>query len=83
MEKAKIRNLLYDKLKNDEKTLIEWYRENPLSVYIEIALMAMVDIGIITEEEYQKYKAEAEDKADILREYLRNGGKESSWTRNH
>ena len=32
MEKAKIRNLLYDKLKNDEKPLIEWSRVNPLGV---------------------------------------------------
>lgn len=42
-------------------------------MYIEIALMAMADVGIITEEEYKKYKAEAEKKADILREYLGKG----------
>lgn len=80
MKKNEKGNLLHGKLKSDEKILIQWYRENPLFVYIEIALMAMADIGIITEEEYNKYKAEAEDKADILREYLGKGENKSLWT---
>lgn len=83
MEKSKLWHLLYDDLKSDEKTLIEWYRANPLSVYIEIALMAMVDIGIMSENDCQKYKAEAEANADVLREYLRKGGDCSSWTTTH
>lgn len=90
MEKNKTENLLLydefksdDELKNDEKTLIEWYRNNPLSVYIEIALMAMADIGIMSENDYHKYKAQAEANADVLREYLRKGGDCSSWTRTH
>lgn len=70
MERNETVDLPYENLDSNKKTLIEWYRKNPLSVYIEIALMAMADVGIITEEEYKKYKAEAEKKADILREYL-------------
>ena len=68
-------NLLYEGLDNEKKTLIKWYRENPLSVYIEIALMAMADTGIMTEEEYEKYKRKADESADILREYLKKRGK--------
>ena len=73
MERNETVDLPYENLDSNNQTLIEWYRKNPLSVYIEIALMAMVDVGIITEEEYKKYKAEAEKKADILREYLGKG----------
>lgn len=75
MERNKNVDLPYENLDSNKQTLIEWYRKNPLSVYIEIALMAMADVGIITEEEYKKYKAEAEaeKKADILREYLGKG----------
>lgn len=75
MGKNETVNLLSDELKSDEKILLEWYQKNPLSVYIEISLMAMVDVGIITEDEYKKYKSETEEKADILREYLQNGRK--------
>lgn len=70
MEKNKKQKLLYEGLKHDEMELLEWYRENPLSVYIEISLRVMADIGIITEEQYRAYKAQAEEHADILREYL-------------
>ena len=73
MERNETVDLPYENLDSNKQTLIEWYRKNPLSVYIEIALMAMADVGIITEEEYKKYKAEAEKKADILREYSGKG----------
>ena len=53
MEKNKRQKLLYEGLKHDEMELLEWYRENPLSVYIEISLRVMADIGIITEEQYK------------------------------
>ena len=43
MEKIETENL-YKELKSDEKILIEWYRENPLSVYIEIALIKMFSL---------------------------------------
>lgn len=71
MEKNKTRKLLYEGLKRDEIELLEWYHENPLSVYIEIALMIMADIGIISEEQRSEYKAQAEANAGKLREYLR------------
>lgn len=70
MEKNKRQKLLYEGLKHDEMELLEWYRENPLSVYIEISLRVMADIGIITEEQYKTYQAQAEERAGILREYL-------------
>lgn len=60
----------YDGLKRDERILLEWYRENPLSVYIELALMVMAEIDIMTEEEYKKYKKRAEENADTLKEYI-------------
>lgn len=71
MEKKQTWKLLYEGLKRDEIELLEWYRENPLSVYIEIALMIMADIGIISEEQHKTYKAQAEENAGKLREYLR------------
>lgn len=71
MEKNKTRKLLYEGLKRDEIELLEWYHENPLSVYIEIVLMIMADIGIISEEQRSEYKAQAEANAGKLREYLR------------
>ncbi len=70
MEKNKRQKLLYEGLKHDEMELLEWYRENPLSVYIEISLRVMADIGITTEEQYKTYQAQAEEHAGILREYL-------------
>ena len=73
MERNETVDLPYENLESNKQTLIEWYRKNPLSVYIEIALMAMAGVGIITEEEYKKYKAEVEKKADILREYWGKG----------
>lgn len=71
MEKREKVKQMYEGLKRDEIKLLEWYHENPLSVYIEIALMIMADIGIITEEQHKTYKAQAEENADKLKEYLR------------
>lgn len=62
MEKGQTRKLSYDELESDEKLLLKWYRENPLSVYIEIALIALEELEVITKNEYRKYKAETEKK---------------------
>lgn len=62
-----MRILLFDGLKDDEKILIQWYRENPISVYIEIALIKMFSWGIITKSEYREYQARAVKKADVLK----------------
>ena len=70
MEKNKTRKLLYDGLNHDEIELLDWYHENPLSVYIEIALIIMADIEIITEEQRREYKAQVEENAGKLRELL-------------
>ena len=67
MEKNKTERLSYEELKDDEKTLLQWYRENPLSVYIEIALLKLFSLGIITEDEYRKYQSEVVKKADLLK----------------
>lgn len=77
MKKNKTRKLLYEGLKNNEIELLEWYHDNPLSLYIEISLMVMADIGIITEEQRKMYKAQAEKSAGILREYLQEKGNDS------
>ncbi len=77
MKKNKTRKLLYESLKNNEIELLEWYHDNPLSLYIEISLMVMADIGIITEEQRKMYKAQAEKSAGILREYLQEKGNDS------
>lgn len=71
MEKIEKRKRLFEGLKYDEIELLEWYHHNPLSLYIEISLMVMADIGIITKEQYKDYKAQAEESAGLLREYLR------------
>jgi hypothetical protein len=68
MEKNETECLLYEELKGDEKTLLQWYRENPLSVYIEIALLKLFSLGIITEDEYRNYQSEVVKKADMLKE---------------
>ena len=70
MEKSKTRKLLYEGLNHDEIELLEWYHENPLSVYIEIALIIMADIEIITEEQRREYKARVEENAGKLKELL-------------
>ena len=70
MEKNKTRKLLYEGLNHDEIELLEWYHVNPLSVYIEIALIIMADIEIITEEQRREYKARVEENAGKLRELL-------------
>ena len=67
MEKNETECLLYEELKGNEKTLLQWYRENPLSVYIEIALLKLFSLGIITEDEYRKYQSEVVKKADLLK----------------
>ena len=67
MEKNKTERLSYEELKDKEKTLLQWYRENPLSVYIEIALLKLFSLGIITEDEYRKYQSEVVKKADLLK----------------
>ena len=67
MEKNKTERLSYEELKDDEKTLLQWYRENPLSVYIKIALLKLFSLGIITEDEYRKYQSEVVKKADLLK----------------
>lgn len=69
MEKNKRQKLLFEGLKSDEIELLKWYRENPLSVYIEISLRVLDDIGIITEEQHRAYQAQAEENAGILRKY--------------
>lgn len=61
---------MYEELNHDEIELLEWYHENPLSVYIEIALIIMADIEIITEEQRREYKARVEENAGKLRELL-------------
>ena len=68
MEKNETECLLYEELKGDEKTLLQWYRENPLSVYIEIALLKLFSLGIITVDEYRNYQSEIVKKADMLKE---------------
>ena len=55
MEKGQTRKLSYDELESDEKLLLKWYRENPLSVYIEIALIALEELEVITKNEYRKF----------------------------
>lgn len=72
MEKSKRGGLSYEELKSDEKTLIQWYRENPVSVYIEIALMKMLGWRIITENEHRVYQSEVVKKASILKRIARN-----------
>ncbi|GFI29278.1 hypothetical protein IMSAGC013_00664 [Lachnospiraceae bacterium] len=58
MEEDQTRKLSYDELESDEKLLLKWYHENPLSVYIEIALIALEEFEVIIKNEYRKYKAE-------------------------
>ena len=67
MEKNETERLSYEELKDGEKTLLQWYRENPLSVYIEIALLKLFSLGIITDDEYRKYQSEVVKKADLLK----------------
>lgn len=70
MEKGQTRKLSYDELESDEKLLLKWYRENPLSVYIEIALIALEELEVITKNEYRKYKAETEKKSRFIENLL-------------
>ena len=69
MKKSEARKILYDELKNDEKILIQWSKENPLSTYMEIALITLAELQIITIEEYRNYKAKIEEKTGLLKSY--------------
>ncbi len=55
-----------DYLNNGEDIIRLWHRSNPFSLYIEIALLEMLDLEIITEEEYKKYQAETIKNANII-----------------
>ncbi len=57
MEKSETGNLLYRELKIDEKILLQWYEENPILVYIEMALIKLLDLGIIAESKYKTYQS--------------------------
>ena len=52
--------------------MIKWYRENPISVYIEIALIKLVGWKIITENEHKKYQSEVVKKASLWKRIARN-----------
>ena len=52
--------------------MIKWYRENPTSVYIEIALIKLVGWKIITENEHKKYQSEVVKKASLWKRIARN-----------
>lgn len=67
MEKSETGNLLYRELKIDEKILLQWYEENPILVYIEMALIKLLDLGIIAESKYKTYQSKVVPKADILK----------------
>lgn len=71
MEKKNTKKILLKCRNNDEKLLLEWYRDNPLSVYIGISLIKLLSLGIITEDEYNKYLSEVYKKADILKKCSR------------
>lgn len=70
MVKSQTGDLFYEELKSDEKILIQWYRENPVSVYIEIALIKLLGWEIITEKEYRKYQSEVVKKAAMLKKIV-------------
>lgn len=70
MVKSQTGDLFYEELKSDEKILIQWYRENPVSVYIEIALIKLLGWEIITEKEYRKYQWEVVKKAAMLKKIV-------------
>lgn len=78
MKRRKSWKSLYEGLKRNEIELLKWYHDNPLSVYIEIALMILADIGIIMEEQREGYKAKVEGSAGRLRAYLRRRGNGSA-----
>ena len=67
MRKKKTKKVRLKCRNKDEKLLIEWYQDNPLSVYIGLSLIALLKLGIITEDEYNKYLLEIYKKADILK----------------
>ncbi|MEY8393051.1 hypothetical protein AALA98_17230 [Lachnospiraceae bacterium 45-W7] len=58
MERNKPKTLYYKNSSDDEKILIQWYRENPHSVYMEIALLKLLDWEIITKEKCREFQAE-------------------------
>lgn len=71
MKTNKTEHMLHECQNNEENLLIEWYRDNPLSVYIGITLIKMLSLEIITEDEYKKYLLEVYKKADVLKESSR------------
>lgn len=71
MRKKKTKKVRLKCRNKDEKLLIEWYQDNPLSVYIGLSLIALLKLGIITEDEYNKYLLEVYKKADILKVFAR------------
>ena len=58
MERNGTKTLYYEDLSDDEQVLLQWYRGNPHSVYMEIALLKLLDWEIITEEECRKFQSE-------------------------
>lgn len=58
MKKYETECSLFEELNSNEKILLQWYRESPLSVYIEIALLKLFSLDIITEDEYKQYQSE-------------------------
>ena len=70
MVKSQTGDLFYEELKSDEKILIQWYRENPVSVHIEITLIKLLGWEIISEKEYRKYQSEVAKKAAMLKKIV-------------
>lgn len=68
MEKSQSGDIFYEELKSDEKILLQWFRENPASVYIEISLIKLEEWGIITKNEYKRYQSEVVKGVAILKE---------------
>lgn len=79
MEKNETENL-YDESKNDdeltsdEKIILQWYRENPLSLVFELILMKMLELEIISPELHKQIQSEVVKKKDILKELSRKQG---------
>ena len=78
MEKGQTRKLSYDELESDEKLLLKWYRENPLSVYIEIALIALEELEVITKMNTENIKQKQKKSKFIENLLVAARGKELS-----
>ena len=57
MERNETKTLYYEDLSDDEQVLLQWYRGNPHSVYIESALLKLLDCENRTKEECQKFQS--------------------------